>query len=170
MSAINRFAWNELDECSCSGVGFSTMYSVEPESVLLGHEAWAVSLHWSSELFGDLPKLASASADRSLIIWAYSETTSLWLNEYRLGELGGPAGLGFFGALWGKESRSIMAHDWTGSMHLWKRSDDGSAWTSGVGLTGHYKEAMDLQWQPQGKWLLSARCGWPLSDRSDSSH
>lgn len=135
-------------------------YSVEPESVLLGHEAWVVSLHWSPNLFGSLPKLASASADRSLIVWSYSPSTSLWLNEHRLGELGGPAGLGFFGALWGSRGTSVMAHDWNGSLHLWKRMPDDNAWEPGVGLTGHFKEVMDLEWESHGRWLLSARWDW----------
>lgn len=164
--------WPADQQLICTSLFFfswgpSRHHSVEPESVLLGHEAWAVSLHWSPILFeDDLPKLASASADRSLIIWSYSPATSLWLNEYRLGELGGPAGLGFFGALWGKQCQSIMVHDWSGSLHIWRRAPSANVWSAGVGLSGHFKETMDIEWQAQGKWLLSARYGFLTNFRS----
>jgi elongator complex protein 2 len=131
--------------------GSKNLYSATSESVLLGHEGWVTDLRWNQPTEGRLPQLASTSADRSLIIWEYS--SSLWLNKSRLGELGGPSGLGFYGALWSPDSSSVFAHDWAGSMHIWTQRD--SFWEAGIGTSGHFRSVQAIDWQRDGKWLAS---------------
>jgi elongator complex protein 2 len=134
--------------------GSPHLYFVVSESVLLGHESWVTDLRWNRPASPDeLPQLASTSADRSLIIWAYSTASSLWLNKSRLGELGGASGLGFYGALWSADSQSVYAHDWAGSVHVWNRKE--SFWGAGVGISGHTKSVQAIDWQQDGKWLVS---------------
>ncbi len=64
--------------------------------------------------------LLSASMDRSMAIWRPDPETGVWLNDVRVGELGGNA-LGFFGGLFGPEGLYILAHGYNGAFHLWKR-------------------------------------------------
>ena len=57
-------------------------------------------------------------------------------------------------------------------MHSWLKKD--GQWTSGPGLSGHFKEVRDLSWQAQGEWLLSTRfvhfriVKWKVLTRKDS--
>ena len=132
----------------------SSTYAVTSESVLLGHENWVTDLHWSPPTMPER-KLLSASADRSLIIWEHSNSSSIWLNQTRFGELGGVAGLGFFGALWGKNGNEVLAHDWTGSFHRW--TSENQKWTAAVGIRGHWREVRGIEWQRNGHWLMTTR-------------
>lgn len=131
-------------------------FAASSESVLLGHEGWVTNVHWTNPSTLTTPKLLSCSADRSVIIWTCAQDNSYWTNETRLGEIGGSAGLGFFGALPGKDSRSVIAHDFSGSLLIWHQSGTSNIYTSGIGIGGHHKDVTALQWQPTGEWLMSA--------------
>jgi len=64
--------------------------------------------------------LLSASMDRTMAIWRPDPVAGVWLNDVRVGEMGGNA-LGFFGGLFGPEGHHILAHGYNGAFHLWKR-------------------------------------------------
>jgi hypothetical protein len=67
--------------------------------------------------------LLSASADKSMMIWRPDGETGVWLNQVRVGDIGGMT-MGFYGGLWSSDGRKIMAHGWNGAFHLWT-DDDG---------------------------------------------
>lgn len=154
-------------------------FSCASEAVLLGHDAWLTALHWNSAPSSSDPsalpplQLLSASADRSLILWAPEQTTaiaggesttagSVWTSRQRFGEFSSQTNLGFFGALWGFRGRTVMASGWGGSWHVWRQaSQDGTQldgidiWESQVATSGHMGQVRWLVWEPQGEYLLS---------------
>lgn len=133
--------------------GEDTLFACNSESVLLGHDAWVTGLHWQNRSTS-IPALLSASADRSMILWKQDEASSLWLTSQRFGELGG-TNLGFFGALWGKDDRTVLAHGWGGSFHAWRQEENSEIWRSTVSISGHFDEVTSLAWEPKGEYLVS---------------
>lgn len=90
-----------------------------------------------------------------MILWQQDAASSIWLTHHRFGEMGG-TNLSFFGALWGKKSRAVMAHGWGGSFHVWKTEADlESQWRSVTSITGHFDEVSSLAWEPNGDYLLT---------------
>ena len=129
--------------------GEPAKWCVSLESVLSGHEGWVYGLHWrledpfqsnnngtSRREFQKLPRinplsslldfdplnlrLLSASLDKSMILWAPSES-GVWLEEVRVGEVGGNT-LGFYGCQISPDGSSILAHGYNGSFHLWHKA------------------------------------------------
>lgn len=129
-------------------------FAVTSESVLLGHDGWITGLHWQPNDSGALPFLLSASADRSMILWEHDSASQLWLTTSRFGEIGG-TNLGFFGALFGKDSRTVLAHGWGGSFHCWRKTGDNGSWKAVISPTGHFDEVTSLAWEPEGEYLVS---------------
>lgn len=127
--------------------------SIHAESVLLGHENWVTDVHWHTAE-GRVPQLLTASADRSMMMWNLDPSTKIWLSTSRFGEIGG-TNLGFFGALWGHQAKTILAHGWGGSFHVWRQENEGSPWKSQLSISGHYGSVTSLAWEPEGKYLIS---------------
>ncbi|KAG2449340.1 hypothetical protein HYH02_005495 [Chlamydomonas schloesseri] len=146
--------------------------------------------------------LLTASMDRTMIIWRYEPSSGLWMNEVALGDAGASC-LGYFGGVWspavtgaaaavaavagagGQQLQqqhpaggAILAHGFTGALHLWRQEDDPSspatatatATTSGLSsaaaasaahwrpqhaLGGHFGGVVDLAWGLDGGCLLS---------------
>jgi WD40 repeat protein len=71
-------------------------------------------------------RILSASSDKSMMIWRPDLDTGVWINEVRVGEIGGNT-LGFYGGLFGPDGKHIIAHGSNGSFHLWQNisSDEG---------------------------------------------
>lgn len=88
-----------------------------------------------------------------MMLWNLDPTTKIWLSTNRFGEIGG-TNLGFFGALWGHQARTILAHGWGGSFHVWHQEDDG-LWKSRLSISGHNNKVTSLAWEPEGKYLIS---------------
>lgn len=124
-------------------LGNHGMFIVVLESILYGHDDWVYSVRWHptvekegiSQLItaNTLPllmrrlgkehqpmALLSASMDRTMAIWRPDPETGVWLNDVRVGEMGGNT-LGFYGGLFGPEGLYILAHGYNGAFHLWKR-------------------------------------------------
>ena len=136
------------------------IFSCSSEAVLLGHDSWVTGLHWApNDSTTSQLRLLSSSADRSMIMWTpakdYTDTADMiWTSSKRFGEFASATNLGFFGALWGQDSRTVLAHGWGGSWHVWR--EEGEVWEPIVATTGHFEGVKSLAWEPEGEFLLSA--------------
>ncbi|BGP16559.1 Elongator subunit elp2 [Rhodosporidiobolus nylandii] len=171
--------------------GGGETFSCASEAVLLGHDAWVTGLNWAplpSSSSSSTPelRLLSTSADRSLILWtpipsdtplssaaassstSYSKTSPhasafVWTSTRRFGEFTSPTNLGFFGALWGQNGKSVMASGWGGSWHVWAQQGEEEEWTPQVAVSGHMGAVRQVMWEPEGEFLLS--CAADMSTR-----
>lgn len=134
----------------------STLFACNSESVLLGHDNWVTGLHWHHGDTGTIPRLLTASADRSMILWTQDPASSVWLTSHRFGEIGG-TNLGFFGALWGSKGDTVLAHGWGGSFHVWSKEKDMGVWSPVISISGHFEEVTSLAWEPEGEYLVTVR-------------
>lgn len=50
----------------------------------------------------------------------HSVGTGLWMSEESVGDAG-PSNLGYFGGCWSPQGDQIVAHGYTGALHLWRR-------------------------------------------------
>jgi elongator complex protein 2 len=163
------------------------------EALLVGHEDWVHSVCWQKAA-GPGPKagsppstaapahaprraalcLLSASQDRSMLLWRCDEASGLWLSEASVGDAGATC-LGYFGGVFGPDGRRILAHGFTGALHLWdmrpclSAGEAGSAdaaadAAAGAGLSswlprhacgGHFGAVVDLCWGAGGRCLQS---------------
>lgn len=144
-------------------------FSCSAEAVLLGHDAWVTGLHWAplyhstsiASTSNPIPQtlqLLSSSADRSMILWTPSDadnsTDSIWTSSRRFGEFSSATNLGFFGALWGVDSKTVLAHGWGGSWHVWR--EENGDWNPVIATGGHFSGVKSVAWEPKGEFLLSA--------------
>jgi elongator complex protein 2 len=105
-------------------------FTVLLESVILGHEEWVNSVCWAPAQPHPQDKskktqpmrLLSASMDRTAAIWAVDEQSGIWIDETRVGEVGGNQ-LGFFGSQFGPNGDEIIVVGWNGAFHLWRRAE-----------------------------------------------
>ena len=138
-------------------------FSIVFDAMLVGHEDWVFSVNWHPKIKdqdGNLFQphcLLSCSMDKTMMIWRPEKETSLWLNDVRVGEVGGHT-LGLFGCKFGPEGRSILAHGYNGALHLWKNNDpkiDDSMWLPTPTISGHFSGVQDLTWDSKSDYLLS---------------
>lgn len=134
-----------------------TEYNVTLESVLYGHESWVYGVHWrpiKQEKSDDYQsmRLLSASFDKSMVIWKLEETTGIWVEEVRVGEVGGNS-LGFYGCKFGPDGLHILGYDYQGCFHIWKYSQEITKWLSRSAPSGHFSEVVDLCWEPRGRFV-----------------
>lgn len=132
--------------------GNSLFYALLLESVLQGHEGWVYGVHFHKQ--GSNLRLLSSSIDKTLIVWAPSES-GIWFESVRVGEVGGSS-LGFYGGKLSPNGQSIIGHGFQGSLHLWHQDKaDGKLWIPGVIVGGHFGAVRDLAWEPEGQFLVS---------------
>ncbi|KAM0747952.1 WD40 repeat-like protein [Meredithblackwellia eburnea MCA 4105] len=153
--------------------GAEEFFSVSSEAVLLGHDAWVTGVHWAPLPSATSAKpvklqLLSSSADRSLILWEPSPDPStstthggIWTNTRRFGEFSSATNLGFFGGLWSRGSgsdgrRTVLAHGWGGSWHVWREEKQDGDWESVVPVGGHFGTVKSVDWEPEGEYFLTA--------------
>jgi len=139
-------------------------YCVVLESVLYGHEDWVYSVNWHPPIRNAQGKLIypacllSSSMDKTMMIWRPCETEGgVWLNEIRVGELGGNT-LGFYGGLFSPDGNFILAHGYNGAFHLWKKSfsnDSQESWTPEASVSGHFASVNDCCWDPSSQYFLT---------------
>jgi len=79
----------------------------------------------------------------------------LWMDETRVGELGGN-GLGFFGGMIGPEGQHVLAYGYNGGFHLWKQLEQGH-WEPQVTVSGHFGTVSDVTWHQSLPYLISVR-------------
>ncbi|CAO2202344.1 unnamed protein product [Urochloa humidicola] len=142
-------------------VAGNTSYQVSLESLLVGHEDWVYSVEWQPPtlLPGDEANQAmsilSASMDKMMMIWRPEKHTGLWINSVTVGELSHSA-LGFYGGHWQPDGKSILAHGYGGSFHMWRDVGlDSENWQPQIVPSGHFAPVSDLTWARSGQYLLS---------------
>ncbi|XP_051144459.1 elongator complex protein 2 isoform X2 [Andrographis paniculata] len=141
----------------------SSSYQISLESLLIGHEDWVYSVAWQppkiSTIAGDEShqplSILSASMDKTMMVWQPEKTTGIWMNMVTVGELSHCA-LGFYGGQWCPTGRSILAHGYGGSFHLWKNVGiDFDDWKPQKVPSGHFSAVSDISWARQGNYILS---------------
>ena len=139
----------------------SLQYNITLETLLIGHEAGLTDVNWSPLDPTSPPLLLSSSSDNSLIIWTPSSFSStsedgIWVPAHRFGSIGG-RGLGFHGAIWGQDGRSVLASGWSGGWERWKSEAKDDRWEPKPGVNGHFEAVSSVSWSPGVDCLLSVR-------------
>uniref|UniRef100_A0A0E0AX08 Elongator complex protein 2 n=1 Tax=Oryza glumipatula TaxID=40148 RepID=A0A0E0AX08_9ORYZ len=142
-------------------VSGNTHYQVSLESLLVGHEDWVYSVEWqpptllTDDEAHQPMSILSASMDKMMMIWKPEKNTGLWINSVTVGELSHSA-LGFYGGHWQPDGKSILAHGYGGSFHMWRDVGLGSEnWQPQIVPSGHFAPVSDLTWSRSGEYLLS---------------
>ncbi|XP_074135329.1 elongator complex protein 2 isoform X2 [Sminthopsis crassicaudata] len=135
-------------------------YAVTLETVLAGHENWVNAVHWQPLCYtGNMIKqpmrLLSASMDKTMILWAPDEESGVWLEQVRVGEVGGNT-MGFYDCQFSPDGSMILAQAFHGALHLWKQhAAESKEWTPGVVISGHFDSVQDLRWDPEGEFIVT---------------
>jgi elongator complex protein 2 len=105
-------------------------FTIMFEALLMGHDDWVFSVSWErprkvtmedgSTKYDQPMRLISASSDKSMMIWSPDALSGVWVNDVRMGDIGGNAALGFCGALFGPDGKQVISYGANGSFHLWK--------------------------------------------------
>lgn len=137
-------------------------FSATLDAVLAGHEHWVYGVCWQPAIIkeeeGKLVvhqplRLASASMDKTVMVWHYDAASSVWLDQSRMGDIGGNT-LGFYGVSFSWCGRRILGHGYQGAFHFWQLDKEGRTWLPQVTVSGHFGPVHDIAWSPQG-YLLS---------------
>nr|XP_033785479.1 elongator complex protein 2 isoform X2 [Geotrypetes seraphini] len=140
--------------------GSETTYAITLESVLAGHENSVYAVHWQPSFLKDgriqqPMRLLSASMDKTMILWAPDEESGVWLEQVRVGEVGGNT-LGFLGCQFGPSGCMILAHAFHGALHLWSQNPlKEGQWTPEVVISGHFNSVQGLRWDPNGEFIIT---------------
>ncbi|CAL1525971.1 unnamed protein product [Lymnaea stagnalis] len=147
---------------SFSGSDQELYFALTLESVLSGHENWVYSVKWQPSVIqgnGSLHqpmKLLSASMDKTMILWSFDKDSQMWLEQVRVGDVGGNT-LGFFGGLFSPCGGSILAHGYQGAFNQWYLNEETKIWEPQVTGGGHFGSVVDIAWSGGGSdFLLSA--------------
>ncbi|CAK9832654.1 Elongator complex protein 2 [Anthophora retusa] len=153
-----KYLNNELHQKEQVFIVNNTQYHVTLESVLYGHEGWVYGIHWYPFQLNNknrILRLLSCSLDKSMIIWEPDEITGIWSEKVRVGEVGGNL-MGFYGCKFSHNGLNILAHGYQGSFHIWEYSDTVKNWIPKSIPSGHFAEVVDLCWDPNGRFLITA--------------
>ncbi|KYQ93304.1 WD-40 repeat-containing protein [Tieghemostelium lacteum] len=142
-----------------------TKYSILLESVLSGHEDWVYSIHWQPAQLkvlheGKEPQrhqpmsLISASMDKTSIIWRPDVNSGIWMDDYRVGDMGGNI-LGLYGSVFSPTSQYMLSHGYNGAFHFWKFSSSEKKWEPQIIVSGHFGPVQDLMWSPDYSYFIS---------------
>lgn len=139
----------------------SSTYSVTFEALLLGHEDWIYTAKWNANT--EKMQLLSASADNSLAIWEPDPVSGMWVTTERMGEISAQKGSttatgstgGFWIGLWSPDGEMVVSLARTGSWRSWKYDGESDIWEQQLGISGHVRSVNDIQWEPNGEYILS---------------
>lgn len=104
--------------------------------------------------------LLSASQDRSMLLWRCDVASGLWLSEASVGDAGATC-LGYFGGVFSPDGCCILAHGFTGALHMWAEQQraggdrgggggGGATWLPRHACGGHFGEVVDACWGADG--------------------
>lgn len=153
--AVTESSTDELEQKRDTFIINDKEYNITLESILSGHEGWVYGVHWQPIKVNNhhTMRLLSSSLDKSMIIWELDESSGIWTEKVRVGEVGGNS-LGFYGCKFGPDGLHILAHGYQGSFHIWKYSQEISNWIPRSTPSGHFAEVVDLCWEPKGRYRL----------------
>lgn len=123
-------------------------FSAGLDALLVGHSHWVQSVRWNGG------RIVTASMDKTMIIWEKDEEDGVWIDKYRLGEIGGNA-LGFYGAVFSPDGTMVMGHSYNGSLHLWVAKPDGG-YEPRTTVSGHIRPVTDISWDRNGSYFVSS--------------
>jgi elongator complex protein 2 len=95
------------------------------------------------------------------MLWSFDAPNELWLSDAAIGDAGASC-LGFYGGAFNPSGDQLVAHGFTGALHLWKQqgshgssgsSSSGGLWVPQHALGGHYGAVQDLAWGADGACL-----------------
>ena len=149
----------------------SQQFSITFDALLVGHEAGITSLSWRPHTSGSTtPTLLSTSTDSSVILWSPSdvivpsqgESSSIWINRWRFGDVGGQRLGGFIGGMWAKHGREALAWGWSGGWRRWLSSEvfenaSEESWKEIGAVGGHNGPIKGIDWSTNGEYLISVR-------------
>jgi elongator complex protein 2 len=97
-----------------------------------------------------------------MMLWGFDIPNELWVSDAALGDAGASC-LGFYGGAFNPSGDKLIAHGFTGGLHLWQqqqaaadRSSGSSGrllWVPQHALGGHYGAVHDLAWGADGACL-----------------
>ncbi|RMC15730.1 hypothetical protein DUI87_07933 [Hirundo rustica rustica] len=97
----------------------------------------------------DVPILACGGDDCKISLFIQQN------GQVRVGEVGGNT-LGFFDCQFSPDGLMIIAHAFHGALHLWKQATvNKKEWTPEVVISGHFNSVEDVQWDPEGEFIIS---------------
>lgn len=139
--------------------GHSTyQFHITFDALLIGHDAGVTSVSWKPST----PRiLLSTSTDSSAILWSpttlgqgSSHSNQLWTNHQRFGDVGGQRLGGFVGGFW-LNAEQIITCAWNGGSRRWGMIN--GQWSELQAVTGHASAVHGIDWEPFGRYLVSAR-------------
>lgn len=149
--AVAKSTNNELEQKRDIFTINDREYNITLESVLFGHESWVYGVQWQPNNHQTM-RLLSSSLDKSMIIWELDDSSGIWTEKVRVGEVGGNS-LGFYGCKFGPDGLHILGHDYQGTFHIWKYSQEIANWIPRSTPSGHFSEVVDLCWEPKGRFI-----------------
>jgi elongator complex protein 2 len=120
----------------------------------MGHDDWVHSIGWAPLIDGIQPMYAvSASADKTVMIWAPDTSCGIWVNESRVGDIGGNT-IGYFNAQFSTDMKHLYAVSYKGALHKWNKED---GWKGDYIVGGHLNSVSKVAWDPSGSYFASTR-------------
>ncbi|KAI9159329.1 Elongator subunit elp2 [Blastocladiella emersonii ATCC 22665] len=145
------------------------------DSVLLGHDEWVYSVAWSPSTAPGPLRLASASADKSVLVWSLAD--GVWTSEARVGELGGSV-LSLHCVRWRPDARALAANGYTGGVHVWEEDRETRRWEPRVAVGGHHAAVRGVTWDPSSQIVVTTSADqttrvfapWPVGEGDGKWH
>ena len=81
--------------------------------------------------------------DRTMLLWEWDVHHACWQQTESVGDAGCSA-LGYFTGVFSPDGMFIVAHGFTGALHLWQKTSTVGGWTPKPALTGHCDEIVDM--------------------------
>lgn len=96
-----------------------------------------------------------------------NQSSSIWINSQRFGDIGGQRLGGFVGGAWRLDGNEVLAWGWSGGWRRWhcKSLEVGvndEVWEEVGAIGGHLGPVKSVNWSPSGSFLISSGCVFPL--------
>ena len=106
---------------------FDRKFSILLDALLVGHEERVYSARWHPSMHAfqawkrlfepnqahhviQPARLLTCSLDRTMVIWRPDPTCGVWVEDMRVGEVGGNNTSGLYGAVWSANGSFVVAH------------------------------------------------------------